>query len=95
MHTKNVKKNSPKIIFSSVVGGCGATVDPGGCGVNGYVVSFVLSLFPAPNTPAVANLSLLLNCLDSIGSGSLPTVPAETQINIQLKLSLKNTWNHH
>lgn len=64
----------PNIILSSVVGGCGGTVEPGGCGVEGYVP---LDLPPLPNIPAVASLSLLLNCLDSIGSGSLPIVPAK------------------
>lgn len=60
-------------MFSSVVGGCGGTVDPGGCGVAGYV-SFSFALLPPPKNPAVANLSLLL--LDSMSSGSLPSVPA-------------------
>lgn len=60
-----------------MVGGCGGTVDPGGCGVDGYAVSFCFPLPPLPNIPAVASLSLLLNCLDSIGSGSLPIVPAK------------------
>lgn len=60
--------------FSSVVGGCGGRVEPGGCGVAGYV-SFCLDVLPLPKKPAVANLSLLL--LDSISSGSLPIVPAK------------------
>lgn len=68
-------------MFSSVVGGCGGTVEPGGCGVDGYAVSFFLPLLPPPNIPAVANLSSLLNCLDSIGSGSLPIVPAKRASN--------------
>lgn len=60
--------------FSSVVGGCGGTVEPGGCDVAGYE-SFCLDVLPLPKKPAVASLSLLL--LDSISSGSLPIVPAK------------------
>lgn len=77
-------------MFSSVVGGCGGTEDPGGCGVDGYDVSFCFALLPLPNTPAVASLSLLLNCLDSIGSGSLPIVPAIPRIhnNIVLRFNV-------
>lgn len=63
--------------YSSVVGGCGGTVDPGGWGVDEYCVAFCLRLLPVPNMPAeFIWFSLSLNCRDSMGSGSLPMTPA-------------------
>uniref|UniRef100_A0A8D8IN47 (northern house mosquito) hypothetical protein n=1 Tax=Culex pipiens TaxID=7175 RepID=A0A8D8IN47_CULPI len=57
-------------MFSSVVGGTGGTVEPGGDEVEGYSVEVVLFDCRDPNTPAVATWLPSANLRDSTGVGS-------------------------
>lgn len=83
-------------MFSSVVGGTGGTVDPGGDIVEGYSVEVVLfcgrgrelSGDPEPNTPAVAIWLSLANCRDSTGVGlSLKILPDPARMAMMITAS--------
>lgn len=74
-------------MFSSVVGGTGGTVEPGGDNVVGYSVEVVLLGVrgPDPNTPAVATGFPSANLRDSTGVGfSLKITPEAARMAIMI-----------